>query len=41
MACRMKMNFSSSEGNAMCLTCTNSNTTDVLSMLYHLIDVDL
>ena len=35
------MNFTSSEGNAMCLTCTKSNTTDVLSILYHLIDLEL
>lgn len=35
------MNFTSSEVNAMCLTCTNSNTTDVLSIVCHLIDLEL
>ena len=34
------MNFTSSEGNVMCLTCTKSNTADVLSILYHLIDLE-
>ena len=37
----LQMNFSSSEGNAMCLPCTKNKTTDVLSILYHLIDLEL
>ena len=41
MACRLMMNFTSSEGNAMCLTCTKSNTTEVSSILSHLIDLEL
>jgi hypothetical protein len=41
MGCRLKMNFTSSEANAMCLTCTNSNTVDVLSTVCHLIDLEL
>jgi hypothetical protein len=41
VACRLQVNFTISEGNAMCLTCTKSNTTDVLSILYYLIDLEL